>query len=150
MNRCKIQGKGTVYCDRFQEWIYSHPTASIRIFEYCPCCRERIKPLDNNDPWLYDNALIEIIHRPGERELQYYTGQDLTGKEYCVRGTPWENVPHDVEEIKINSIKNVFYKRLNKDHGFVWNTCPRSLLAENGKANTYKRPEWTKHLKGKS
>lgn len=106
---------------------------------------------DNIDPWLYQNAIVELIHNNGDRETVRYTGQVIRTK-YCVRGTPWENVHPKVKVIEIDSEGNCFYEiREDSMHmdSFYWATCPESLKSDNPhKIKRYERPDWTKYLPG--
>lgn len=99
---------------------------------------------DNIDPWLYQNAIVELIHNNGDRETVRYTGQKIRTK-YCVRGTPREMVPVGVDSIAIDTTKQVLFKYKGIMHGIQWVTCPDSLMWY---GHDLKRPDWTKHFPG--
>lgn len=140
-DKCKRQGLDLIRCDQFQEWWFSHPNVSTRGFEYCPWCRERIKPIDNNDLWLYDGAIVELIYRTNRKAI-IYTGQQID-TEYYVRNTPWEFMPEYILSIEIDENGFVNYQHDDIDilYSFLWMTCPESL-----KGCKLKRPDWTKYL----
>lgn len=105
---------------------------------------------DNKDPWLYPNAIVELIYNKYERKTVRYTGQKID-TDYCVRGTPWEYVHHLVQMIDIDNGGTVFYHLCEGSclDSFYWTTCPKSLMSKDcSTIKTYSRPEWTKHLPG--
>lgn len=109
---------------------------------------EKCEFCDNLDPWLYENAIVELIHVKHERETVRYTGQEIK-TEYCVRGTPWEMLPLCVKEIWVSAGGTITaYGEGGYKYDFFWVACPSSIKAKKGIVLSYKRPEWTKYLPG--
>lgn len=101
---------------------------------------------DNIDPWLYNNAIVELIYDNGDRKTVRYTGQKIKTK-YCVRGTPWEFIPYDVQEIIIdrNGCVKYYCRSQLSFESMIWNSCPEKLKNPEIKLH---RPEWIKYLLG--
>lgn len=131
-----IEYKGTV-----EKWVCDHckKVYYIPLTGYPP---KKCECLKNKDPWLYDNAIVELIYPNGDRETVRYTGQEIKTA-YCVLGTPWEMVLADIKSIAIDSTGQVLFEYHGVVHGIVWITCPESLK---GYPYDLQRPDWTKYL----
>ena len=146
METCKCINGELHPCARLWKWMFNNQITNVSEFKSCPFCQKSINENSSHDPWLYENAIIEIVYKNGERKCEYYTGQDLKRHNWCVRGTPWEMVGKEVNEIYINPNGLVVHDGVHCYlYKFEWINCPDSLKSVN---NIYIRPEWTKFLPG--
>lgn len=144
-DKCIINSSIHMPCELLTNWQKKTIDWSMQMQNWivCPYCGCRINVLKKqNDPWLYENAIVELIYPNGDRETVRYIGQEIK-LNYCIRGTPWEFLMQDIDKINIDKHGNVTW--IDK-YAFIfkWITCPESLKG----VGSIHRPEWTKYLPG--